>query len=340
MVNRRLARFIARRLLILPASLLVIITLTFGLVELMPGDPAVTIAGNFASPVEIERIRTDLGLDRPLPERYVDYLGDVVQGDLGSSYFSGRSVLDELGRRLPATAELVLLSLGLAVLLGLTIGVVGAVFARRVPDHLSRGLTTALQAIPDFLLALVLIYLLFFVLGVAPPPVGRTGLGSEVAIPVTGFLLIDGALSGSPALFVDAVQALMLPVLSLGIVYSAYFAKTARATMATALASPQCEFARACGLPPRQVIGYAFAQARAPIITYVAILFGTLLGGAAIVERIFSWQGVGQWALDAVLTLDVPVIQGFVIAAGLVTILVYLVLDLVVALLDPRVTYD
>jgi peptide/nickel transport system permease protein len=332
-------RFLATRLLAIPVSLLVIVTLTFGLVELMPGDPAVTIAGNFANPQEVARIRADLGLDRPLLERYGAYVGRVARGDLGTSYFSDRPVRSELGERLPATAELVVLALLVAGALGLAIGMLGAYFARRLPDRLARTVTTAFQSTPDFLLALLLIYLLFFVARIAPPPVGRSGLLDEGAPDVTGFLLIDAALTGSLAQVWQAIQQLMLPVLALGLVYSAYFAKVSRATMASALASAQVEFARACGLPERRVLGYAFTQARAPIVTYVAILFGSLLGGAAIVERIFSWQGVGQWGLDAVLKLDVPVIQGFVLAAGLVTIVVYLVLDLVVLLLDPRVSY-
>jgi peptide/nickel transport system permease protein len=197
------------------------------------------------------------------------------------------------------------------------------------------------QSVPDFLLALLLIYFLFFILGWAPAPLGRMGLaGSGEVEKVTGLLLVDTLLDGNVAAFTRALRHLMLPTLALGVVYSAYLGKTARATMANALASQQVEYARACGLPERQVIRYAFLEARTPIITYLTILFGALVGGAAIVETIFSWQGVGEWALVAMLNLDIPAIQGFIVVAGVTTILLYLALDVAVMLLDPRVRLD
>jgi peptide/nickel transport system permease protein len=157
--------------------------------------------------------------------------------------------------------------------------------------------------------------------------------------PVTHFLLIDSLLSGNWQILGSALAQSVLPVLTLGIVYSAYFGKTARTVLAAALDSSQIEFARACGLPRRQIIGYAVLMGRTPILTYAAILFGTLIGGEAIVETIFGWQGVGQWALEGVLKVDIPVIQGFVILGGFATLLIYLLLDVVVSVLDPRISY-
>lgn len=335
-----MVKLVARRLVMLPVSLLVLVTLSFGLVEIMPGNPAVTVAGNFASPEEVARIEQSLGLDRPVGERYLDYVGDAARGDLGSSFFTGQSVLGELGRRLPATIELVVLSLLLSAAVGLFLGTFGAYFRRTWKDRSSRNLVTLFQSIPDFLLALLFIYFLFFLWGIAPAPVGQLGFQAGTVERTTGFLLIDTLVEGRPDLFVEYLHHLLLPVLALGLVYSAFFGKLARAVMATAFASPQVEFARACGLPERKVIRYAFLQARAPILTYGAILFGSLVGGAAIIETIFSWQGAGQWALEAILKLDVPVIQGFILAAGVMTILIYLFLDVLVALLDPRVRYE
>ncbi len=335
-----LTKLIARRLLLLPVSLLVLATLSFGLVELMPGNPAVTVAGQFATPEEIAAIERQLGLDKPLAVRYVTYLGDAVRGDFGRSYFTGRPVLSELGSRLPATIEMVALALVVAGLLGLLLGTVSAYFRRRAADRVSRGIVTVMQSVPDFVLALTLVYFLFYLARVAPAPVGRIGLSSGRPPDVTGFLLIDTLIAGRPDMFGEALSHLMLPVLSLGIVYAAFFAKVTRSTMVPALNSPQVEFARATGLPEWRVVHYAFLAARTPILTYGAILFGTLVGGAAIVETIFSWQGAGQWALDSILKVDIPVIQGFVLAAGIITILLYLVLDVVVRLLDPRVRYE
>jgi peptide/nickel transport system permease protein len=335
-----LSRLIGRRLLLLPVSLLVLATLSFGLIELMPGNPAVTVAGQFATPEEVTAIERQLGLDRPLPVRYGSYLAGAVRGDFGTSYYTGRPVLSELGRRLPATIELVALALVVAALLGLTLGAVSAYFRRGLPDRLARGVVSVLQSVPDFVLALALVYLLFYLARAAPAPVGRVGLSAGTVPDITGFLLLDSLLAGRPSLFADALSHLMLPVLALGIVYAAFFAKVTRSTMVPALNSSQVEFARAAGLPEWRVIYYAFLAARTPILTYGAILFGTLVGGAAIVETIFSWQGAGQWALEAILKLDIPSIQGFVLAAGMITILLYLLLDVVVRLLDPRVRYE
>lgn len=336
----RLAKLIGTRILMIPLSLLVLITLSFFLLELMPGNPAVTIAGSFATEEKIAEITTQLGLDKPLGQRYLEYLGSALTGDLGESFFSGRPVTTELWQRLPATVELVGFSLLLAAVIGLTLGTLGAYYRRTWYDSFSRGAITLFQSIPDFLLALLLILFLFFLWRVAPAPVGRLGLSSASVDKVTGLLIVDTVLSGRIDLLWEALRHLLLPVLALGIVYSAYFGKTTRSTMATALASPQVEFARASGLPERKVVYYAFLQARTPIITYAAILFGALVGGAAIIETIFSWQGVGQWALTAILQLDVPVIQGFILAAGFVTILLYLLLDVMVLVLDPRVRYE
>lgn len=332
-------RFVLKRLALVPLSALVVVTLSFGLVELIPGDPAQAIAGGFATDEAVDQIRTDLGLDRPLGERYVSYVSAMVTGDLGRSFVTDRPVSTEIVERLPATIELIALALLFAGILGVAMGTAAAYYNKRALGRFTNVGITALQSIPDFLLALLLIYFLFFIAGVAPPPVGRTGLSGGSVETVTGFLLVDSLLAGDIRAFGAALQHLMLPVLSLGFVYSAYLGKTARSTMTNALRSEQVEFARACGLHERTVLRYALVQARTPIITYLAILFGALLGGAAIVETIFSWQGVGQWSLKAMLDLDVPAIQGFIAVAGLVTVVLYLLLDIIVMWLDPRITY-
>lgn len=335
-----LLKLIGKRLLLLPVSLFVLMTLSFGLTELLPGNPAVAIAGNFATDDEVAKITAELGLDRPLGERYVTYLTDTLHGDLGQSFFTGLDVKDELLHRLPATLELVGLSLVFAAVLGLALGGLGAYYRGSAIDRVTRGGITLFQSVPDFLLALLLIFGLYYLLGLAPDPVGRLGLTTSEPPHRTGFLLIDSLVAGRLDAFGTYLAHLFIPVTALGIAYTAFFGKMARSTMATAFASPQVEFARACGLPERQVVRYAFLAARAPIMTYGAILFGTLIGGASIVETIFAWQGAGQWALEAILKLDVPIIQGFILATGALTMLIYLLLDVMVAVLDPRVRYE
>lgn len=337
---RRLAPYVAKRLLMIPVSMFVIITLCFGLVSLIPGDPAVAIGGGYATAADLAAIRHGLGLDKPLVERYLDYVAAVLHGNLGTSFFTKEPVLQSIGQYLPNTLELIVLALVVAVGLGLVLGGIGAYFQRRVPDRISSVIITATQSIPDFVLGLVGIYVLFYLLRIAPPPLGRLGIGDSQPRPITHFLFIDCILTGDWSALGSALAHAFLPVLTLGIIYSSYFAKTTRATLGQAMRSAQVEFARACGLSERQVIRYAFVAARTSILTYGAILFGVLLGGAAIIETIFSWQGAGQWALNAMLKVDVPVIQGFVLVVGLMTLLIYLGLDIVIVLLDPRTTHE
>ena len=319
-------------------ALLAVVTLAFVLVSLTPGDPARLIAGPAANNDQLRSIRAELGLDRPLLERYVDYLGGLVRGDLGTSYFSQQPVLEELRDRLPATLELVAISVLLAAFLGVGVGAAGAYFRGRLPDRLGRLGTSIFQSIPEFLLGLLLIYVLFFVLGIAPPPSGQVGIADLRPERVTGFVPIDALLAGQVSTFWSSLQHLLLPVLTLGLAYAAYFAKTARSTIGKGFNSQQVQFARAMGLPERVVLRYAFLEARGTILTYAGVIFASLLGGAAIVETIFSWNGIGAWALEAMLRLDIPVVQGFVVVAGGLTLTVYAALDLLVKLLDPRIS--
>lgn len=332
-------QLVATRLLFLIAALFGVMTLSFLLVSVTPGDPAELIAGPVASQSQIDAIRADLGLDRPIGERYVDYIGGLLHGDLGTSYFSHQSITSEIRTRLPATLELIALAVLFAALFGIVIGCVGAYFKGRWPDKLGRLLTSVLQSVPDFFLGLLLIYFLFFVFGLAPAPTGQLGITATRPDKVTGFVPIDALIAGDMTTFGSALQHLVLPVLTLGLVYSAYFAKTARSTVGKALNSQQVQYARALGLPERTVLRYAFVEARGTIVTYAGVIFAALLGGEAIVERIFAWDGIGTWALQGILRLDVPVVQGMVVIAGTITLLTYTALDIVVGLLDPRISH-
>ena len=332
-------QLVVSRLVFLVAALFGVVTLSFLLVSVTPGDPAELIAGPVASESQVDAIRADLGLDQPLWDRYTDYIGGLLQGDLGKSYFTKQPIASEIATRLPATLELIALSVLVAALLGVAVGCVGAYFRGRLPDKVGRFATSVFQSVPDFFLGLLLIYFLFFVLGIAPAPTGQLGITEARPEKVTGFIPIDALIAGNTATFVSALQHLMLPVLTLGLVYSAYFAKTSRSTVGKALNSQQAQFARALGLPERTVLRYAFVEARSTIVTYAGVIFAALLGGEAIVERIFAWDGVGTWALQGILRLDVPVVQGMVLVAGAITLITYTLLDIVVGLLDPRISH-
>jgi ABC-type dipeptide/oligopeptide/nickel transport system permease component len=332
--------YAGKRLVFIPIGLATVIVLAFMLVNLLPGDPAGVIAGPAATPQDLAATRQRLGLDQPLLTRFGDYIGNLLHGDLGSSFYTSRPITDEIFRFLPATLELVGLALIVAAIVGVALGTVASYWKGRVADRAARFLVTIFQSIPDFFLALLLIYLLFFKLGQAPAPVGQLGLLDTPPDHVTGAVLLDALLAGDLATFRSAVAHAILPVLALGIYYSAYFARSTFATLVPALESKQVEYARACGLSEWRVLGYAFRQARTPILTYAGILLAALIGGAAIVETIFSWGGFGQWAIDSILKLDLPAIQGFIVFAGLGALLVFTALDIIVAVLDPRVRYE
>jgi ABC-type dipeptide/oligopeptide/nickel transport system permease component len=329
-----------RRLALLPLGVFVVVSLSFGLVSLVPGDPARAIAGGLASEETLDGIRAELGLDQPFATRYSNYVTGLARFDLGRSFVTEQPVRSEIWDRMPDSIELIVMSLAVATILGLALGGVGAYFRGRALDRATRLLTSAIQSIPDFFLGVVLIYLLFYILGWAPAPVGRIGLGEARPPDVTGGLLTDAVIAGDWAAFWSGLRHSIMPVLALGLFYSAYFAKTTRAVLGTAFASRQVEFARACGLPTRTIWAYALRDARTPIMTYGAILFAVLIGGAAIVEIVFAWGGVGQWAVERILALDIPAIQGFVLFAGIITLLTYVTLDIIVARLDPRITYE
>lgn len=336
----RLARLILIRLALIPVTLLGVVTLAFLLVEVMPGDPALTILGNTASAEEADRIRRELGLDLPLAQRYLDYMSGVFSGDLGRSFFTGKPVLEDIRRFLPASIELVTLSLFCGAVLGISLGAAAGYWRDRAPDGASRVVITTIQALPEFLIGLLLIFTLFYLLRIAPAPLGRLGLLDSYPPRVTGFLFLDLTLAGDWPTLRSALHRTLMPGLTLTLGSLAYFAKVTRSAVGTAMSSKQVVFARACGLPEWQVLRYALLVARTPILTYTAILFATMVGGSSIIETMFAWQGLGQWGLAAILARDIPAIQGFVIVTGTITMLVYLVLDMIVAALDPRIRHE
>jgi len=338
--GRGVGKMLVRRLAFIPLALFGVITISFLLVSIMPGDPALAILGSTASEREVETVRTQLGLDRPLHERYVVYVGDVFRGDFGRSFFTGQDIGGEILKYFPASVELVVMALAIASIVGISIGAAAGYYRGGLPDKASRVAITVLQAVPEFLIGLLLIFFAFYLWRLAPSPLGRLGIMDVYPPVVTRFLLIDLIIEGDWKTLSSALHRSVLPVLTLALGAIPLFAKITRTTVGAAMGSKQVQYARACGLPEWRVVQYALLQARTPILTYTAMLFGAMVGGSAIIETMFSWQGLGQWGLNAIITLDIPAIQGFVIVTGLFTMVAYLVLDLLVVMLDPRIKHD
>ena len=336
---QQFVRYAVKRLLFMPFAVLIIVTITFGLVNAVPSDPARHILGDFANQEQVDRLNAELGLDRPLHERYVTYLTDLAKGDLGRSYYTQGPVTTELRQYFPDSIELIVPAIVVATVFGMLLGGLGALFAGRALEGGVRFVVTVLQSLPDFFLGLLLIYFLYFRLRLSPAPVGRYGFLDRPPESITGFLFVDSALAGDWGMLRTALTHTILPAVTLGLYFSSYFAKTMHARMSEALDSEQVEYARAMGLSERQVLGYAFRVARTSLITYGGILLAALIGGAAIVETVFSWNGAGQWAIRSIINLDVPAVQGFVLVVGLATLVIFFLLDLLVAALDPRISY-
>jgi ABC-type dipeptide/oligopeptide/nickel transport system permease component len=335
---RDILRFVARRIPLMLISLWLLITVVFLLVALVPSDPARQVAGPYATPAEIAAAAKRLGLDQSLWTRYIDYWKELFHGSLGTSIFnSSETIIGDIGKYLPSTLELIILGLLVGATIGLALGVASAYYHRRWPDRAASATTSVFQALPDFLLAVLLLYLFTYVLKLLPGPEGQLSIIATPPPKVTGMILIDSLLAGQISTFWDALQHAILPALTLGIVLAAFFARVTRAALRESLESEQTSFARACGLSEPRVVRYALASSRTPILTYGALLFAGLFGGTAIVETLFNWNGLSEWAVQVMLKNDYPAVQGFVLVVGLITLLVYFALDLVTGILDPRV---
>lgn len=331
-------RLVLARLATALPSILGVIVVTFLLTHILPGDPAVYFAGPQATAESIAETRHQLGLDRSWPVQFVSYVDGLAHGDLGTSLTTGQPVRTEIMARLPASAELTLCGLLIAVLIALPLGILAAVRPGSWIDHLCRIISTAGVSLPPFFTGLLLIYVFYFLLGWAPAPLGRLDIFYTPPPMHTGFYLIDSLIAGNFAAFRAAAAQLLLPALALGIFSLAPLARITRASMIEALASDFVRTARASGLTRWQVVGvYAFRNAMLPVVTTLGMVFSFLLGANVLVEKVFAWPGIGSYAIDALIASDYAPVQGFVLAMALLYIALNLVIDLVYGLLDPRI---
>ncbi len=343
----RLAIYIGRRFLFLIPQVFLISFITFVLVRLLPGDPARLSLGPLAPESSVQALREKMYLDRPIHEQYVIWLENAFQGDLGESWVNGTQVIDDLINRIPVTLELIVLALVLVFIVLVPLAIITASRTRswlvRVPKYITFGYGMLAGALPDFLLGLVLIFCLFAGAGglwapeILPGPEGRLGILDFEPPFVTGSILIDSLIAGDMEVFTSGLLHLIMPVFTLAFVYGAPIFKMLRSQMENALKADFTTYAEAIGLAPRVVLVRAARVAAGPtlVITGVVVMF--LLGGAVLVERVFNYTGLGQYAVNAIVTADYAPIQGFVCFAAIFTMLVYLAVDLVHFAMDPRI---
>jgi len=329
-------RYIAKRMPYVIPQLFGIILVSFFMVKLIPGDPAVMMLGPTASQQSLAALRDKMGLSKPLWQQFAYYIGDVLHGNLGTSWQTTRPVTEDLLQRFPATLELVTFGLLLAIAIGFPLGVAASRLqsgpVRKFADYY--GLLAG--AMPDFWLALVLIYIFYTQLGWIAAPLGRIDLAVVPPRTITGSLVVDSLLTGNIDALSSSFGHLVLPVLTLGIINAGPILKMTQTMVTRALSSEFVQYAEICGLPRRVVLRQAVRAALPAIVSIISVLFGFLIGGAVLVEIVFSWGGAGQYAVQGVLNADVNPVLGFVVLSAVLSLVIYLVVDLIYYALDPR----
>lgn len=332
-----IVQLIVRRLFFLVFVLLGLSLITFVLSHIVPADPARVIAGPRASPEAVEKIRKEYGLDQPLWRQYVRYLHGLIHLDFGKSLTSRRPVSEDLARYLPATIELALYAMLFAVVLGIPLGVLSAVRRNSFLDLIGRTISILGLSIPSFWLALILQFFLFAQLGLLPDG-QRLPVGVKEPPRVTGLFTVDALLAGNFGLFLLALKHLLMPSLVLGLAALAIVTRMVRSGMLEVLGQDYIRTARAKGLQPRVVIlRHALKNALLPAVTVIGLQFGLLMGGAVLVEIIFSWPGIGRYAFQAIQNFDYNAVISVTLVIGAAYVLVNLLVDIIYVLLDPRI---
>jgi peptide/nickel transport system permease protein len=335
-----MGRYILKRLLNLIPVLLGITLLVFILLHLIPGDPAQILAGTRATPEIVEGIRDQLGLNKPLPVQYLLFLGNLLRFNLGNSIMSGASIIQEIAIRWPATFELSVAAMLIALILGIPAGVLAAVRKNSAIDNLTMSGSLVGVSMPVFWLGLLLIYLFAVNLQWLPPGLRMSQEVASSFKPLTGFYVFDALLQLNWNALKDVLAHLVLPALTLSTIPLAIIARITRSAMLEVLSQDYIRTARAKGVLERWVIfKHALKNALLPVVTIIGLQFGTLLSGAILTETIFSWPGIGFWIYDGILNRDYPVVQGGVIFVSISFVLINLLVDISYAFLDPRIQY-
>jgi ABC-type dipeptide/oligopeptide/nickel transport system permease component len=332
---------VLKRLATAIPSLIGVIVVSFLLTRVLPGDTAAYFAGPAATPQAIAEVRKQLGLDKSLPEQFARYVADLAHGDLGNSLTTGQPVVTEIANRLPASGELTLLGLFIALSIAVPLGIVAAIREASWIDHLCRVIVTTGVSLPVFFTGLLLVYVFYFRLGWAPAPLGRLDVFYSAPPQVTGFYLIDSLIARDVETFRAALAQLILPAATLAIFSLAPLARITRGSMLAVMGSDFVRTARASGLTPKTVIlTYAFRNAMLPVVTTLGMVFSFLLGANVLVEKVFAWPGIGSYAVEALIASDYAPVQGFVLAMAILYVALNLMIDLLYGVIDPRVRVE
>lgn len=331
-----MASFIIRRLIALIPVMCIVLIIVFSLVRMIPGDPAVTLLGPGATQEQISALRSQLDLDQPVVLQFVNYVFGLFQGDFGFSLKTGQPVAHEILSRLPATIELSVLAVIVAIIVGIPLGVLSATRPNSIFDHVTRIASLVGVSMPAFLLALILQLIFGTYLGWLPVS-GRMS-SFVTAQSVTGFAILDGIITGNFDEAWSAVQHLILPTAVLAAFLAATLGRFVRNTMLDVMGEDFIRTAKAKGLRRSDVIlKHGLRNSLLPAITVIGLKFAEMLGGAILTETIFAWPGIGRYMFEAIKNRDYPVIQGTTLVFALLFVLTSIVVDLLYGVLDPRV---
>jgi peptide/nickel transport system permease protein len=332
------AALIGHRLAQAVPAIVGIVIVTFLLTRALPGDPAVYFAGPTADAASIAQVRTALGLDKSLPEQFVRYVADLAVGDLGTSLSTGQPVMADIAQRLPASLELTLFALAMSIAIALPLGILAATRPDSWIDNLCRFVVTAGVSLPTFFTGLALVYVFYYLIGIAPAPLGRLAVIYISPDTITGFYVIDALLAGDAETAWAAFRQLILPASTLALFTLAPIARMTRGAMLQVLASEFVRTARAAGLARRTVlVRYALRNALLPVVTTLGMVFSFALGANVLVEKVFAWPGIGSYAIQALVVSDYAAVQGFVLTMALLFVALNLAIDIAYSLIDPRV---
>lgn len=350
-----MSRYIIRRVITVIPTLIGVTFIIFMFQRLIPGDPAVAMLGEHATEENVQRIREQFGLDRPVfldrealaegdlrgffDSQYLRYLGRLVRLDMGNSIHRRIPVAETLGVRLPATFELAFFSMFIAIVIGVPVGIASAARRNSILDGTTMVGSLIGVSMPIFWLGLMEI-MLFAVILQWLPAGGRLSTGIEVQ-DITGLILIDSLLTGNVEAFIDGFQHIILPGIALATIPMAIIARMTRSSMLDVLQEDYIRTANAKGLRERVVLfRHALKNAFLPVITVIGIQAGSLLAGAVLTETIFSWPGIGKWVYDSILARDYPIVQGGTLVIAFIFLFINLLVDISYAILDPRIHYD
>ena len=332
--------YIFRRLGLLILVVVGVSVITFTVSRLIPGDPALMMAGPRARPEIVAAMREKMGLNRPIYVQYYTYMRNVIRGDLGMSIHTHHEVIKDLRAYFPATFELNTLALFISLLFGIPLGVISAAKQNKLADHLSRFYSLVGVSMPSFWLGLILLLVFYLKLGFLPGG-GRVSSGMAHSVGITGFYLLDSIIAGDGKVLLDVIRHLILPAFTLSLGSMGMMVRMTRSSMLEVLRQDYIVTAQSKGLTGRRVLlKHALKNSVLPVVTLVWMIFGYSLGGSVLVETVFSWPGVGRYAVRAISFLDFPAVMGVTLIIALVYTLINLLVDISYVFLDPRVRFE